>query len=227
MCTLFLSRDRLSVYAVKAFAADGWRDSTRNVRPCLLQAVFSCGVHLGHASSFAHRKWSRQTSTDVALSPSMKTPGYPACPWWTRQFPTFPSPRSYSRRPSSRHRWDISVSAGKRAVRFSLFSRRGYCASCCAEGHGRAEFARAANGFGKRVLRLFGAVVILGPKSPSSVVGHSKVRRSYVQLVTAAVVFRHVVRGIRAVFDEAKEPWQFRPGDYDARREERSQGIKS
>ena len=104
---------------------------------------------------------------------------------------------------------------------------RGHLARQCTEGHGEPEFARAANGFGKRVLRLFGAVVILGPKSPSSVVGHSKVRRSYVQLVTAAVVFRHVVRGIRAVFDEAKEPWQFRPGDYDARREERSQGIKS
>ena len=165
--------------------------------PCLLQAVFSCDVHLSHASSFAHRKWSRQASTEVALSPSMKRPEYPACPWGTRQFPTFPSPRSYSRRPLSRHRWDTSVSAGKRAVCFSLFSRRGCCACCCAEGRGRAEFVRTANG----VLRLFGAVVILGPKSPSSVAGPSKVRRSYVLLVRAAIVFRHVVRGIlRSLF---------------------------
>ena len=52
----------------------------------------------------------------------------------------------------------------------------------------------------------FRAVVILGPKSPSSVAGHSAVGRSYMKLVEAAVAFWHVVRGTGGAFDAEWPP---------------------
>ena len=48
---------------------------------------------------------------------------------------------------------------------------------------------------------LFTAVLLLGPKSPSSVTGQPAARWSYVQLVQAAVAFRRVVREKRAIFE--------------------------
>ena len=52
----------------------------------------------------------------------------------------------------------------------------------------------------------FVAALLLGPKSPSAVTGQSAVRRSYVVLATAAVAFRHVVRGKRAIFGDEWPP---------------------
>ena len=53
---------------------------------------------------------------------------------------------------------------------------------------------------------LFTAVVLLGPKSPSPLSGQPAVRWNYVKLVTEAVAFWRVVRGMRAVFDAEWPP---------------------
>ena len=50
-------------------------------------------------------------------------------------------------------------------------------------------------------LPLFGAVPIVGPKSPPPVSGLPGVRWNYVKLVKAAVAHWHVARGERAIFD--------------------------
>ena len=52
----------------------------------------------------------------------------------------------------------------------------------------------------------FGAVLLLGPKSPPPVSPQPGVRRNYVTLVKAAVAYWHVVRGERAVFDVEWSP---------------------
>ena len=55
-------------------------------------------------------------------------------------------------------------------------------------------------------LSFFGAVLILGPESPSPVSGLPVVRRNYVKLVKAAAAHWRVVRGERAVFDAEWAP---------------------
>ena len=52
----------------------------------------------------------------------------------------------------------------------------------------------------------FGAVLLIGPKSPSPVSSHPGVRWNYVKLVKAAVACWHVVRGERAIFDVERSP---------------------
>ena len=61
----------------------------------------------------------------------------------------------------------------------------------------RAKLVQAANQF----YSFFGAVVLLGPKSPSPVCAQPVVCRSYVKLVKVAVSYWRVVRGERAVLD--------------------------
>ena len=51
-----------------------------------------------------------------------------------------------------------------------------------------------------------GSAVLSGPKSPSTVSAQPGVRRSYVELVKAAVAYWHVVRCERAVFDSHWAP---------------------
>ena len=55
-------------------------------------------------------------------------------------------------------------------------------------------------------LSFFGAVSILGPKSPSPVSGLPSVRWSYVKLVKAAIAHWRAVRAERAVFDADWSP---------------------
>ena len=55
-------------------------------------------------------------------------------------------------------------------------------------------------------LSFFGAVLILGPNSPSPVSGLPGVRWKYVKLVKAAAAHWRVVRGVRAVFDSERSP---------------------
>ena len=52
----------------------------------------------------------------------------------------------------------------------------------------------------------FSAVVLLGPKTASSVSAQPAVRWSYVKLVKAAVAFWRIVRGLRAVYDREVFP---------------------
>ena len=55
-------------------------------------------------------------------------------------------------------------------------------------------------------LSFFGAVLILGPKTPSHVTSQPAVRWNYAKLVKAAVAYWHVVRGERAAFDAEWTP---------------------
>ena len=53
---------------------------------------------------------------------------------------------------------------------------------------------------------LFTAVVLVGPKCPSSLTGPPAVPWSLAKLVKAAVALRHVARGLRAVVDAVRSP---------------------
>ena len=57
-----------------------------------------------------------------------------------------------------------------------------------------------------KFLSFFGAVVMLGPKSPAPPSGHPPVCWSYVKPVKAAGAFWRWVRGARAVFDVGRPP---------------------
>ena len=55
-------------------------------------------------------------------------------------------------------------------------------------------------------IALFGAALLLGPKSHTLATGQPAVKWSYVKLAKAAVASWHVARGSRAVFDGEWSP---------------------